>query len=315
MFVNAEIHQDLAPAAYHAWNAGKERGDSDWRVSRSELMDVLECGEMFLEGGRYKDSISLTLGDLVDVLLLTPEAFDDRFSVHPESYQTGGEEKKWNARTKYCREWQKENPDKEPPQTYITEAVVKKWTKQSDTCKQWIEEQEANGKTVISPKMHSDAKRITERMRRKAVNGVELEQLIDSCDRQTVVTADWRTEDGQAIPCRCMLDMARIREPFVAYDLKTAQDVSRPKFKVSMIAYGYDVQSWMYSEMLAAALKTENVPFGFIAIRNTHPFLVATYRAKECLEWGEKRFREGMSRYADALRYGFEGYTESFEDI
>ena len=320
MFTNAEIHRDITPADYHAWNGDTPRGHRDYVVSRSDLMYMLDCGEMFLAGGTFPETDSLKLGDLVDTILLTPEDIDGKFAVTPETYLHKTEEKKWNRRAAFCKQWHLDNPEAdEHPETYGGEAIEKPWNRNSATCKEWELEQQEAGRQVVSAKMFQQAQAIAIQVGRHDCRGITLAELIANSETQLVVTADWSDPvSGMTVPCRAMLDLARNLDGNsnpIAYDLKTAQDVSRYKFQRSIKSYGYDVQSWMYAEMLGAALGVDQVPFGFICVRNSRPWLVATYRAAECKADGEERFRRAMSDYIDGLENGFRGYTEGFEAI
>ena len=144
--------------------------------------------------------------------------------------------------------------------------------------------------------------------------------MIERSETQVVLTADWHDQKtGLDIPCRAMLDLAQIKDRVtpIIIDLKTTVDASRGGMQRSFRNYGYDVQAWMYSEMMRAATGSlDAVPFYLICVRNTKPFLVATYEVDpESMEWGKRKFRKAMRRYCESVQYGFIGYTDGFEPL
>lgn len=321
------MHFGMSTSDYKDWeaNRGIMRGDKDWTLSRSELMDMLECGEFFLGGGEQKESKSLGLGDLVDCMLLTPEEFDARFVVHPPTYRTTAVEKKWTKRAKYCKDWEAANPGMEPPATYPSGGEERAWNRNADVCQAWEAEQTEKGLEALHQKQVDEAQEIVDAIMEKSVDGHPLKSLIALAEKQVVVTADWH-EGGAVIPVRAMLDLAIIEIGYDAWvlDLKTAKSAAERQLGFSMRDYHYDVQSWLYPQMLACALKdgatlrgaNQPIPFGLIVVRNTKPYLVATYVAKAATRAdGEEKFRRAMSAYVAALSGGFKGYTERWEEI
>ena len=317
MIKNGKVRRDIAPGQYHRWpeNEGVDRGDPRRCLSRSELVQMLDCGEMFLAGGRQTESSSLSFGSLVDCLLLTPDLFDKHYIVAPATYESGGEEKKWTKAAAICKGWHAENPGKPPPKTYKTKVISKAWTKQSNTCTAWEEEQRRKGLQVVYQKDLDKANQCANAVREKTIRGVRLGDLIDESETQLCFTAEWHCpETGLIVPVRVLPDMVR---GSLIYDLKTSQEVKKWKFERSIRDYYYDVQAWMYSEVIASAMNLESMPFGFIAVRNTKPFLVATYKAERAtLANGRERFEKAMSDYTAALVSGdFKGYTTNFDAI
>ena len=294
MFV--EVQRSGVPwQQYHDWPDNPPLGDPGRRISRSELMWMLDCGEMFLAGGRNGSSASLKKGSLVDCMLLTPQEVEKQFVRQPLTYKS----EKTTGRGKEKK----------------TETIVKPWTYQSKTCQAWRKEQEDAGKQVISDKEFGEGQAMAQAVRHTRLAEITLGELIEACETQVVLEGKWFDEHTEReVPVRAMLDLAR--GP-VGYDLKTAQEVNARKFQYSIRDYHYDVQSWMYSEMLKAAEDADIAPFAFICVRNTHPYLTATYSAgHETREAGQNKFKLAMRRYCDALNSNqFTGYTNGFEPI
>lgn len=313
-FRNAEIHRDVKPRDYHPWkgNAGIARGNPNFCLSRSELLLMLDCGEMFIAGGRRLSSSSLSFGSLLDLMLLTPGEFSESYITTPATYESGGEEKKWSKQAKVCKEWNKENPDKEPPATYTTPTVEKPWTKQSKTCMEWENSKRKEGFEIITLKQRDEAAEAARRIRSDSTLGA----LIEACETQVCITADWISE-GLTIPVRILIDAARgLESTFpIVYDLKSAQEIDPYHMERSAKNYHYDVQAWMYSEIVRVLCGSQLAPFGFICVRNTEPYLKATYRASEALLMqGRAKFLKAMNRYIECVKSGkWNGYTQGFE--
>jgi len=302
-FCNAVIHPN-ASRSYHSWPGNQQltRGMAGWVISRSELLQVAECPAMFRAGGKDINGKSIDTGSLVDCLLTTPAEVDKIYSVQPQVY------------TKTVT---KGRGDKKH-----VEHIDMPWTRQSKTCRDWIKEQEEAGKIVVSQRDFAQAQRMAQAVRHHVLNhDYSLGNLLDACEKQVVITADWNDPSGMVIPCRAMIDLARdldSEDGPIAYDLKTSKDIDRKRFKWAILGFGYDVQAWMYGQMLNAAVGLQGcAPFGFIAVRNTPPYLVATYMASPAtLLDGEEKFRNAMHDYSEALRAGrWRSYTQSFELI
>lgn len=322
-FRNAEIRRDVAPADYHPWkgNVELQRGDPAFCVSRSELLLMLDCGQMFLAGGRNESSSSLSFGSLLDCMLLTPNLFASQYVLTPKTYESGGEEKKWSKAAKVCKEWHAANPGKEPPKTYKTPIIEKNWTKQSNTCKEWEEEKRKAGLEIITLRQRDEAAAAAAMIRKDKA----LVDLLEYCHThectQVCCTAEWVDDGtGVVVPVRILLDiLIGIEEGTpIAYDLKSSQEVSLLHMERSARNYHYDVQAWMYSEVVSALFETRPVvPFGFICVRNSEPYLTATYRASEAtLAQGKKKFLLAMKCYVECITTGvWPGYTKGFELI
>lgn len=300
MITNAEIRRDIDHRSYHSWpdNAARPLGHPERCLSRSELMQMLDCAEMYLAGGRPVKSDSVRTGSLVDCLLLTPDSFEEQYAIQPDHYLSTVT---------------KGRGDKKQ-----TTVVKKPWTMASNTCKEWVAKARERGQVAISESQWAEADAIAHAVRVKDVAGATLGQLVDLCDTQLVVTANWQCPDtGLVIPIRALPDMVRFTTAGpVCYDLKTSQECRRWEFERSIRTYHYDVQAWMYSEMLASATG-KDVPFGFIVVRNSKPYLVATYRASMAtLMQGKEKFVRAMSAYTSCLQSGrWPGYTNGFELI
>lgn len=315
MIKDCKIIRGIKPGQYHNWagNVGKDRGHPDRCLSRSELMLMLDCGQMFLAGGTRPESESLSFGSLVDCMALTPDELG-QYIIQPGTYRSGGEKKKWSARATYCKQWMKDNPGKCPPDEY-EESLVKIWNNNSTSCKEWVKAQRAEGRTVVSQKEWDQAAECVRCLRAHDMDGFTIGDLIDECHTQTCIAGVWECpETGMEIPIRALLDMDR---EGAVYDLKTTVDARPKKFRFSVRDYHYDVQAWLYSAMAANAKGVDSLPFAFVVVRNKPPYLVATYKPTcETLAEGREKFERAMRAYCQALQTGrFKGYTEGFEAI
>jgi hypothetical protein len=92
---------------YHEGN-GASRGDMDYEVSSSMLREFGNCAARWRAGYQPPDSDAKDFGSLLDTLVLTPEQFNARYAIRPETYDSGKDgEKPWNNNATICKEWNK----------------------------------------------------------------------------------------------------------------------------------------------------------------------------------------------------------------
>ena len=70
--------------AYH--NQEAKRGTAEFILSPSSIKAFAECPSRWKAGYESPDSDAKDYGNLLDVLVLTPESFQERFSVKPSTY-------------------------------------------------------------------------------------------------------------------------------------------------------------------------------------------------------------------------------------
>ena len=108
---NAKIvGENVDQRVYHALTQSK-RGESDFRMSASELKEFLDCPKEWVAGIEDEGTRSTDFGNAVDCLLLTPDQWSKNFFVTPLTYpdKKTGEPKAWTRKSDYCKEYEAEN--------------------------------------------------------------------------------------------------------------------------------------------------------------------------------------------------------------
>ena len=100
---------------YHKQDA--KRGDKNYSMSRSELVEFASCPAKWILGPQSDDSTpSTNWGSMIDCLLTSPDKFDALFAVAPETYpgkpDADGNDPKFTLASKWCKAWKAEQGDK-----------------------------------------------------------------------------------------------------------------------------------------------------------------------------------------------------------
>jgi len=166
-FVNARIIKKQASNDEYR-KQDYPRGDSRYRVSRSDLCQIAACPHKWLAGGDEGDSTKSTeWGTLIDTLLLSDGL---NIAVTPETYDDGkGGQKPWNWNATVCREWREIN----------------------------------QGRIIVKPDTLAKAELAVKRIRDDAT----IAAVLDKADFQVWVQADWQTSDKMIIPVKGLIDI------------------------------------------------------------------------------------------------------------
>jgi len=114
-FTNAKVVKVNADQGEYHRSTGGNRGQPDFIMSRSALMDFYECPSRWIRGYTRKSTDATDWGTLIDCLALSPNEFHSRFSVEPGQYPDSktGEKKPWNNNANFCKDWTKAQGSKE----------------------------------------------------------------------------------------------------------------------------------------------------------------------------------------------------------
>lgn len=122
----------------------------------------------------------------------------------------------------------------------------------------------------------------------------------------------WRDQET-GVALRCRPDWLVIGDDTaLIVDLKSIRDGSPEGFQRASINHGYDVQAYLYSEGVKAALGKEVEAFVFLCVEKTPPYAVSLYRADTSLmELGYRKARKALALYAECTKTGiWPGYPE-----
>lgn len=99
----------------------------------------------------------------------------------------------------------------------------------------------------------------------------------------------------------------------VAVDLKTARSASPDGFARAVAEHRYDIQEQFYLHLYAIVTGDFTIPFNFVVVENTAPFLVGVYPlSEEFADMGRRKVRQALETYAACTAADlWPGYPES----
>ncbi len=295
--IDTGIFPGFKEAEYFALNDGVKRGDPEWVVSRSDLAQILRCPAEWRAGAEEKDSESLTIGSLVDCLLLTPDEFAERFALRPPTYKG--------------------------PKTTKKDAPIvdKKWNANATVCKEWEAKQEELGLQVISQTQMSKASKMAHNLKDRWFKdaGMRLSQMIEEADTQTLAIAEIEEpHTGIKVMCRCLIDLLHPGFDNFLWDLKTGRELQPKRWSAAVAEHGYDIQCAMYPIVYEAAGGESKEAFGHLIVGNQYPYLTAIrYLSDHYLSIGRQKFWRALRTYCECLQSGkFPGWSpEGMEKV
>jgi len=236
-----------------ALKISKEYGKGYLSYSSIKLaLQDMRLFEMKMRDQLKFDSPALSFGKLYDCMLLTPEDFDDQFTIADDSE--------------------------------ICEKIGGKAPKRTKAYGEWLSELEELGKTIAPI---DDVKKAKEMIARLKITGVH----------EIALQGDTQHEFNDFIgdvPVRGFLDV--LGDGYIT-DSKTTQKLS--KFRYSIRDFGYDIQAYMYSEVLGVK------DFRWVAQEKAYPYAVGLYYASEdTLRFGKAKFDKAVNRITDFLESG-----------
>jgi len=279
-FKNCKVMgKNIAPAVYH--NRPFERGDIRNPMSPSELKNFAHCPSRYIRGFEGPESASKDFGNLLDTLVLTPEHFDARYILQPETYEAKGmkcpgcgsvSDSKSCSKCKCARE-------------EVT--LSKPWNNNSKTCSEWTEAQIKSGLEIVPQDKLTEgwtaAKRITE--------DEILASFIAASDKQVLVEGEWHDEaTGLIIPVRCLLDLAPRQDTEFAQclgDLKSSRSAAIIKFQRDVFNFGYHIQAAFDLDIFNGATKEQRLAWCFVVQENFSPFEIGRRMMRD-VEPGEQ---------------------------
>jgi len=253
-----------------------KRGDKSFVMSRGSLMDFASCPHKWIQGFFDSgDTKSTEWGSLIDCLVLTPESFEHRFAVCPETYMGKGrggklEEKPWRFGAKVTDDWKSKQGRKQ----------------------------------IVTSDTLSDAKKA----RRALLENPEASAILSASRTQVMATADYLNEaTGLIIPVKILLDIVPLSNSRFGkklLDLKTCQSAEPRKFQRQIFDTDYDAQAALYTDVYTAATGEDRVEWQFILQENSEPYEVADpmpMLSSEFLDIGRVKYLRALRHYAQCL--------------
>ena len=277
MFKNCRIAgKGINSEAYHKQEA--PRGDIKHAMSPSSLKLFAECPSRYIAGYEPPSSEAKDWGNLLDVLFLTPESFQGRFSVKPATYPA-------------------------EPAKKGAEAIQKPFNANSTWCKAWIEEQ--GNKTVISQSEQAEAQQAV-----KTLLADETIAEYRACsDVQVHVVGEWHDKGTKlVIPVQCLIDL--VPKPDSVFqkslgDLKSTRNASLNTFGRWCYTAGYHIQAAFDLALYTAATGEDRTDWNFVLQENYPPFQTGRrLLGQDLLQIGEQTYRHALERYTRCLESG-----------
>lgn len=261
--------------------AGVTRGHPDFVMSGGDLSEFARCPHRWRMGYRDGETRFTEWGSLIDCLLLTPQDFEKRFAVRPETYT---------------------NENKE----------VKPWSGNANVCKEWLERHA--GSQIVKPDEVLRAGIAVKLIR----DDEQLAEVIQSSRKQVMLTGFYDDkETGLRIPLKSLLDLV----PPSGYlaDLKTCTDASPRAWAKHVYIYHYHEQAARHLDLWNAAHGETRNEFRHIIQESFEPFEFGKRMlSAEFLSHGRTSYVKALKRYAECLKRDiWPGYdtTESNADI
>ena len=267
------------PIEYHHSKSDIERGAPDWPMSPSTLKEFAACPQRWKRGYEPPSSDAKDWGSLLDTLVLTPEQFDARYRVRPETF-----------------------PDaKGVPST----------SGNTTACKEWVKACEADGLEIVKRDDLEDVRKAVARL-----NGDDiLNRFLAASDRQVWVIGEWKdAKTGLVIPCQCLVDLLpRTGTEFEGCtgDLKSTRSAAPFVFQRFSSQRGYHVQAAFDLDMLAAAGCARET-WAFVLSENFPPYEPGRMiLSQEKLAIGRMLYMAWLGLYAQCLTTGkWPGYQD-----
>ena len=283
-FTNAKVIQTAADAAlYHAQTA--ERGTLGFQVSQGMLREFDRCPLRWVRGYTPPDGKAKAWGSMLDCLLLTPEEFEWRYPLRPDTYPapathekvkkgliTAGDPLPWNANAAICKEW---------------EATME-------------------GRSTIKSATLFDLQQSVKRLRADAA----IEDVLGASANQVWVRADYHdAATGLVIPCKGLIDGVPFPGTPVLehclWDLKSTRSALPEAWVKWVYQTGLHVQAAWYLDMYNAATGEERSTWLWILQENFPPWEVGRRMASQAfIELGRLFYRSALARYAKCLSTG-----------
>lgn len=288
-FQNCKITgKSVSSDAYHQQKF--ERGDPRLPVSPSMLKSFAHCPSRWMAGYESAESDAKDFGSLLDTLVLTPEAFQDRYAVQPAEYTN-------------------EKGDK------------KTWHNGAGFCKEWNEHQAAGGRKITNTKDLLEAQIASKRIMADEI----LAGFINDSDKQVLVEGEWHDEKtGLIIPVRCLIDLVpRLDTEFrkCLGDLKSTRSAALMAFQRDVFRLGYHLQAAFDLDLYGAATGEERLTWCFAVQENYPPYEIGRRMLSggeqvqgSYVELGRVQYRRMLAQYARCLKTGkWPSYDDSDE--
>lgn len=272
MFQNATIvGTGICPESYHA--ASGRRGSKEFAMSPSSLKRFAVCAEEWIvEGQRLaelrRELVAVTdrkgreqlrrdiaelegeskaknWGSMVDARLLTPETFNERYAVRPETMEQVVLKCPSCGSVTDSPRCRKCKIDRDEQRVQVP------WSARNEACAEWTDEQESAGKTIITSRQLKDCDRAVARLLDKPT----IQKAVECSEKQVHVRGEWLDKaSGLVIPVQCLIDFVprkateyipdvELPWPNCLGDLKECNQAGTDQFNRKVEQFGWQIQA------------------------------------------------------------------------
>lgn len=285
------VAANVDPDAYHRQEPNIKRGDADFVMTRSALMDFRRDGPSKWKATTkpHKDTDATDFGTLQDVRALTPEQFPKRYILTPETCTA-------TKTMKAVKSGKVQAGDAVP------------WNPTCAEAKEWKEAQADSGMIVLSAEDYADSNEALTRIQ----NDERIKTLLSVSDKQVLIVGEYHDKaTGVIVPVKTLVDLMPGRgtpEPFTKClaDWKTAREAAPEIWPFVVDKRDYDAQAAM-SLWLATAAEPVRDWQGWLHCghENTHPFEpFRRWLSAEMIELGRVKILSALERYCACLSSG-----------
>lgn len=250
-----------------------KRGDKDFSVSRSMLMEFAHNPHRWRAGFKRKETSALNLGSIMDCVTLQPDSFYARYAVQPATYrdEKTGEEKKWNGNANVCKAWKVGHESK----------LI---------CKQSDRDGASEAKQILC-------------------QDELIQELLSISQVQVCIHATYFDSATKLeIPVKVMLDgLPAASHDFFGktlWDYKSAKSVNTGAWKKSVSKYHYDAQAAMELDVYHTLAPDEaRTAFLHIGQESFSPFEVGRkWIYSDFIDLGRTKIMFALAKYCRCLR-------------
>lgn len=311
--------------AYHARNKG-QRGQPDFIMSPSSLNAFARGPSRWVRGWSPPQTKSQEWGNLVDCRTLTPELFESRYEIEPETYPEGGMECpvcKSITDSKKCAKCKTER---------VPVITQKAWRYGADYTDKWEADVVKSGREAISTKLVSQCDAAVKRLFEVVGGDDAVQRWFDASDRQVQLAGEWLDEaTGLVVPVSALLDFVpRLDTEFAKSigDFKSSKSAQHIKFQRQAFEWGYHVQAAFDMDLYKAATGEDRNTWCFIIQENFEPWEPnrAIYGQEQDqgqpgfieigreAQWGG--YERMLANYCQCLKSGrWPGYNQTDESV
>ena len=281
--VEPGVYPRIDPQDYHLINEGLDRGDPDWVVSRSDLLDVWGSPYLWKTGFQSEYGRATHIGSAVDCLALTPEKFGEDFAIMPKTYRAPGK--------------RKDDPTVEKP-----------WNLNSNDCKALYAKAVKDGKTPILAGDYDKVLAMVSGLLTGVINEVgQVGKLVGSSEKQVCVIWDEKIGATPPVRCRAFIDLVPEAPEAGLIDLKTTGAGLDMRSWVSTCRRSaLDFQAAMYRRGYnAASGEPPREAFSHLIIDQNPPHLSAMrYLSSDDMTLADRWVDNAISKYTSCLDAG-----------